>query len=233
MNQSFHLYQLQKIDTHLDQIQKRVTEIDQILQNDQTVQEAQNAAAAAEQNLKNARRNLQKVEDTVKSVQIKIETDEASLYGGKIRNPKELQDLEKDIAALKKQIRTLEDGQLNSMVALEEAEQAGRLAAARLTGAQADAASRSAGLLGERSQLQREREKLETERTVAAAAVLPENFAVYQNLRRMKRGVAVATIVDESCSGCGSSLTPAEWQAARSPHKIVICSTCSRILYAG
>jgi uncharacterized protein len=51
-----------------------------------------------------------------------MQTSEASLYGGKIRNPKELQDLQVEIAALKRRTATLEDEQLEAMLAVEDAE---------------------------------------------------------------------------------------------------------------
>ena len=42
-----------------------------------------------------------KSEDEAQSQQIKIQQAELSLYGGLVRNPKELQDLQADIASLK------------------------------------------------------------------------------------------------------------------------------------
>jgi uncharacterized protein involved in exopolysaccharide biosynthesis len=46
-------------------------------------------------------------------------------------------------------------------------------------------------------------------------------------------GLALATVADESCEACGSSLTPAEIQAAKAPGRITLCPSCGRILYAG
>ena len=47
---------------------------------------------------------------------------EASLYGGHVQNPKELQDLQKDVASLKRHLETLEERELEAMEAAENAE---------------------------------------------------------------------------------------------------------------
>ena len=118
MNQSAHLYLLQKLDSHLDQIQARVSEIDRLLSEDERVLAARQVADAAHRNLENARLEARNADHLVSDQKVKIEQSEASLYGGRIRNPKELQDLQKEIESLKRHLATLEDRQLETMIAL-------------------------------------------------------------------------------------------------------------------
>ncbi len=99
--------------------------------------------------------------------------------------------------------------------------------------ARASAAARSASLRGEKSQLQKDIERLQAERAPIASQIHPEPMQIYDRLRRQKKGLAVAGIVDSCCTGCGSTLTQAEWQAARSPQQITYCPFCGRLLYAG
>jgi predicted nucleic acid-binding Zn-ribbon protein len=56
---------------------------------------------------------------------------------------------------------------------------------------------------------------------------------MYEQLRKLKRGVAVATVADNSCAACGSTLSSAQLHAAKSPNQLTRCESCGRILYGG
>jgi predicted nucleic acid-binding Zn-ribbon protein len=233
MSQAFHLAQLQKIDTELDQIQSRITEIDQILSTNELLDKAVEADRLVKLQLKSAQKDIQHTEESIQKHRIKMETSEAALYGGKIRNPKELQDLQNEIRSLKKVISTLEDEQLNFMLISEEIEDQQNTAAKNLVQVEADSTQRVAGFMGEKNQLLRRKERLFTEKEAALPQIPPADLAVYDRLRKQKRGLAVSQVEDGGCKGCGSALRPAEIQLARSPSQLVLCSTCGRILYAG
>ena len=233
MNQAFYLLQLQKIDTQLDQAAHRLEDISRLLTEDEALKQADALVLSASHMLKHARLSLQKAEEAVRAQQIKIVESEASLYSGRIKNPKELQDLQKEIAAQKRQQTVLEDQQIASMIALEESEKEHMQASAQLSAVQARFAEQKAGLLGEQTQINKNIERLQSERAALLSPIAPENLQIYLRLRAQKRGTAIATVTDKTCDGCGASLTPGEWQAARSPSKIVYCTTCGRILYAG
>lgn len=233
MNQVLHLFQLQKIDSQLDQISHRLKEIQTILNSDKTLQDAENALAQARQEHYQTHQTLRAIEEKAQSHRIKMETSEAALYGGKIRNPKELQDLQNEIASLKRLIGQLEDQQLEAMVTLETAEASKKAAEENLIQTQSALATRQAGLLGEKHQHERQQEILSTERNACMTQITSESLAIYHKLREQKRGLAISLIEDGACKACGSSLRPAELQSARSPHNIVFCSSCGRIVYAG
>lgn len=233
MNQAFFLAQIQKVDSTLDINELRLVDIARIISADKTIAEATKSVETAVNNLQKARSALQRAEDAVQAQRVKIELADASLYSGKIQSPKELRDLQADLLSLKKHLVTLEDSQLNAMMALEDSEAAEKLAQENLIRAQGVFSAQKAALLGEQSQLLREKERLILERSASTAQISSENLAIYQKLRIQKRGVAVALINDGDCSACGTEVRPAEIQAARSPLSIAYCSSCGRILYAG
>ncbi len=233
MSLAFHLAQLQKIDTQLDQIQVRILEIDLILSTDDLLEQAKEADRLARENVISVRKNQRQIEETVQKHRIKMETSEAALYGGKIKNPKELQDLQNEIMSLRKLIASQEDVLLDSMLALEQAEEQQQAAAQNLIHAEGESANRLAGFMGERNQLLRTIERLATEKEAALPQISVNDLAVYNRLREQKRGLAVSQVEDGACKGCGTALRPAEIQSARSPTQLVRCSTCGRILYAG
>lgn len=233
MSQALHLMQLQKIDSQIDQINARLSAIESALQANDALLLAMQAHINAEKSLADSQKRLRTAEDAVQMQRIKIETAEAALYGGKIHNPKELTDLQRDILSLKRHLNTLEDQQLDAMLALEKDEASLQSSQNNLTQAQASSAEKDAGLIGERSQLIKNRNRLEIEREAVLPQVTKENLEIYLHLREQKRGLAVCKVEDGSCQGCGAALRPAELQAARSPALIMRCPSCGRILYAG
>jgi predicted nucleic acid-binding Zn-ribbon protein len=123
MSAALGLYRLQQVDSQIDQIQARLRAIQQTLENDVVLRAANENLAATDGRHKDAERTLKLSEAEVEKQQIKIQQTEASLYGGKVHNPKELQDLQKDIISLKRYLETLEERQLEAMLAAENVEQ--------------------------------------------------------------------------------------------------------------
>lgn len=233
MNQAFQLFRLQQIDSQIDQIDQRVAELDRLLAGDETVQNARRRAEETHRALEKARKALKETEFAVHEQALKIEQTENTLYSGKVRNPKELQDLQKDIASLKKHMGVLEDRQLEAMVAVESAEEDDEQARAQLAQAQASFSEQSAGWRGQRDQLQRTRERLTAERAPALSPITDETRILYDRLRQRKNGVAVTSVTDGSCAVCGATIRPSEVQVARASQDLSYCSTCGRILYTG
>jgi len=122
MSQPFKLYRLQLIDSKINSIRSRFTEIEISLNDNSSLRAAQNQAETTSQSLQEAQKGLQKAERTVQDLQIKIQQSEATLYSGKVKNPKELQDIQSEAAALKKYLNVLEERQLDAMILVEEAE---------------------------------------------------------------------------------------------------------------
>jgi uncharacterized protein len=233
MSQPFKLYRLQQIDTQLDQARSRLKEIDNILKGEGRVKQAEAEASKKEKKLEEAQKALKRAEEDVQAQNIKIEQTESTLYGGKVRNPKELQDLQQEAAALKRYLAVLEDRQLDLMLVVEEAESLFNQAAQDLAEVRGLVMGQQATLVGERSKLEKDVERLEVERSAAHGSIEEEDLKLYDTLRRQRMGLAVTKVVDNSCSACGSTLTPSAVQTAHSHNQITRCTFCGRILYAG
>ena len=233
MSRPFKLYRLQQIDAQLDWIHTRLIEIETALQDDATLKQAGEVARQNEQAHEAARKALRHIEDEVQQQRIKIEQNESSLYGGKIRNPKELKDLENEVASLKRYLSTLEDRQLDAMLVEEEAAANKKMAAGELEKTRLNFERRWGELNFEKEKILRDQERLDGERRAASGSILPEDMAQYVQLRKTRRGVAVAKVVDRACSACGSTLNAALLNAAHSPNQITICDACGRVLYQG
>ena len=233
MSQSLNLFRLQKLDTTIDKIKSRLTEIDQKLSDDRRVEHAEKILSKVQVVAKNARIELNKIEDKVEALRIKRKTSQAALFGGKIKNPKELQDLQMESEALKRYITQLEDEQLEAMIIHEGAEQAEKQAVTDLKNAKGNSAEANAELLGERTKLEEDLNRLIREKEAVLQAIPKESMELYHRLRKTKRGAAVVSVSDGGCSICGQALTPADQQSIRASNSLVFCPSCGRILFQG
>lgn len=233
MSQSFKLYRLQQIDSNLDHSLSRINQIELLIKDDRLLIEAQKNVQAHEVRMAEAQKELEKAEATVREQQIKIEQTESTLYGGKVRNPKELQDLENELGALKRYRSVLEERLLDCMLIEEEIDAEHTAAVEQLENIRAERGKDHTQLEQEKSLLEKDVARLEDERQVVARSIPDPDLSSYQNLRQKKKGIAVAKVNDKFCSACGSTLSTSLLYDARSPNKITYCESCGRILYAG
>lgn len=233
MSRPFKLYRLQQIDSQLDRMIKRLREIEIDLNEDRALRQASDRSDQANEGLEKARKAQRRAEDNVLQQRVKIEQSEATLYSGKVRNPKELQDLENESASLKRYLSVLEDRQLEAMLAEEEAASSQVKAARELEKVRSQFAQQSNELLQEKERLLKDCTRSKEERQAAISSIPEEDMRLYTGLRQKSRGIAVAKVTDEACSACGSTLNSVLLHAARSPFEVNCCDTCGRILYAG
>lgn len=232
MSASLGLYRLQLVDSRLDEVRARLEAIRQTLENDEEVIQAKKRVAETDTILNLAQHALKQAEAEVDKQKVKIEQSEASLYGGNVKNPKELQDLQNETASLKRHLATLEDRQLDAMLEVETAEQANQAALDTLEQVKTRLTQQNQTLTSEQSLLNKEHERLETERQAAITPLDSNLLGVYEKLRQQKRGLAIATVSDGACAACGATLTPAQFQSARTTSQAYYCPTCGRILFA-
>jgi hypothetical protein len=232
MSQVFKLFRLQQLDSQLDLSHTRLDQIQRKIDDNSVLQKAQAQVEAAEEEWRDSKKSLRRAEEEVQSHRLKIEETEAALYGGKVRNPKELQDLQKEAAALKRYLAVLEDRLLECMLVDEEKETEYKKKLNELQVIQSETESLHKNLISEKDVLSKEIDTLDNERILTVNAIGPDDLQLYTQLRQQRRGVAVAKVADSACAACGSMLTPALVQAAHSPSQIVRCTFCGRILYA-
>lgn len=231
MSAALGLYRLQQVDSRIDRIQSRLKVIQETLENDIELKASLERYEASEKSYKDAERALKLAGAEVEKQRIKIEQTESSLYGGHVHNPKELQDLQKDVASLKRHLETLEERELEAMVAAEDAEKSMQSAKAELDRVQANRGDQSRDLMKESEALRKDREQFDSERKAVMSDLADRMVEMYEQLRQQRRGIAVTTVSDNSCAACGTTLTPSQQQNAHSTSTLFNCPTCGRILY--
>ena len=233
MSQISILFRLQQIDSQLDNARSSLQSIEIKLNDASLIEKAQNNINEADNKHKAELKILRESENKSYDTRIKIELSESALYGGKIQNPKELQGLQNEIASLKRLITTLEDKELAAMMSVEEAEMKLTKANEFLREAQAKKIEQDASLKGEKTKLLAQIDRLEAERMAILPAVGQGDLSLYEQLRKIRRGVAVAEISSKACGACGATLTAALIQSTQTTDQLVRCPTCGRILYPG
>ncbi len=88
-----------------------------------------------------------------------------------------------------------------------------------------------AALGQEKQSLEQELTRLASERTRAAAGAEPRILALYEQLIKGRRGVAIAPIQGELCTACHVRQRPHVLQQVRRNDSIVQCESCQRIMY--
>jgi hypothetical protein len=233
MSLSLGLYRLQQVDLQIDQITARLDAIRQTLENDAEIRQARENFETARQEKFQKEHALREAETATREQRLKIEQTEARLYSGLVKNPKELQDLQSETAALKRHLATLEERELEAMIAAEEAEEHFQHATKLLEEIKLYRNEQLQQLLDEQSALEKKLAQLNAERTATCSALTGGLLSTYEGLRQQRHGVAVAQVSDNSCAACGTTLTAALQQAARSTSQLAHCPTCGRILFAG
>jgi len=227
------LYRLQLTDSEWTAKRERLTQVEEALGETQDLLQAREAVAETEQALQELKKRLRSLELDVSSVAGKLKANQERLYGGKVRNPKELSGLQEEAGALRRRRSELEDQELELMIEIEgqEAELAERQARLR----QIEDAWREDQ---ERMQAERERlaldlQDLEEERDAMRAPIPPHDLADYDDLRQRYGGVGIAMLRRGICQVCGVDVPTGVAGAVSRGEGRHYCPVCNRLLYGG
>lgn len=231
-NSKFHLFQLQKIDTRLSTLKTERERIILQLENDPVLLNAKQRLTKYSVEHQELINKLAETETQIGTRRIKKEQSENNLYQGKITNPKELQDLQKEISIIQKQIKDLEEFQLDFLYRLESKQKELSTAELELVSAKNNNELNNEMLHKKIDTIIAEQSKLTSEKSAILSQLSADIIKIYDELRTRKKGLAVSKVEEGACGICGGSLTPSDHQQAKSPNLITFCPSCGRILYA-
>lgn len=233
MNFALTLMELQQVDDELARLQARIEAIDARLAGNEELEAARASLAEREAELRELRRRQRNEEARIADLNAKIAPEERRLYDGSVRSPKELENLAREVEALKVQRSRHEDALLEVLALVEEAET--QVAAAQKEVEELERAWRDEvlRLQGEREALAAARTRALEDRARRAPHVPRQLVALYEELRRRKAGVAVARVQGGTCSACHVSVPDTVRRAARNPNDVARCPNCERILVVG
>lgn len=224
------LMALQALDAASETLRKRLAELPGA---EQAIVAALAAASAAVEAVKarihdnaQSRRALEKEVAVVDTRLARFDEHKAA-----VKTNVEYTALLHEIATAKSEKDAVED---RLLVLMEEADElAAELKSAEraLAREQANAEQTRAALHTERESIDGEFARLAGKRPDAAAAADPKALALYDQLYKARRGVALAQMNGDICGACHVRLRPHVAQMVRRNDTIVQCDSCQRILY--
>ena len=232
-NPSFHLFQLQKVDLRIGQIDSRLSAIDDSIRHNLAVQEASQSLEFCRQAVEQKNKEISDLETAASAKSIKIQQSESSLYNGTNKTPKELSDLQKEVASLRSALSSLEEQQFARLTEIEVLNSNYAEAKEQYDSVFGSWQNSNQSLVLETENLSKEKEKLLSERNANLSQLPQESISLYEKLKISKNHIAVASVEEESCTICGAEITAADIQKARSSMTLITCHSCGRILYTG
>ncbi len=223
------LFRLQELDLEEGKIRRRLSEIEAALGETAALRSAREAAEKARERARDLSVRQQDLELQIEGLKKKIADSERRLYSGSVRNPKELSDLQAEVASLRRRLDRLEEDLLETMIAREEAEEEDRTAQANLKRVETEWSSEQGALREEKERLEGRLEEIAADRAGLLPAIPPVDLETYRALQVAKGGLVVARVVNDACIGCGMEVPSARLQAAKAGD-LVFCGNCERIL---
>jgi predicted nucleic acid-binding Zn-ribbon protein len=225
------LIELQKTDTNIRRLKKSIETAEQrrasleqeFEQHASSVREIQNRAETA----KNERIALEK-----QITEAKTHLERANRNLKTSTNQKQYETSMREADVLQKQISGFETQVLEKMTAIEEVEKVLEERAEEISSLEGNRQQAIEGFEKELTENKAELE-IEAKKRHEVFTTLPANLAaVYNRLAlRSRDGIAVAEVVNGSCSACFMSLRPQMQVEIKRGDKIITCESCARILY--
>jgi uncharacterized protein len=201
----------------------------------ETAEEAERTFAAevvrAETQTRDLGREVKRMESDVETVRAREEKDQKLLDSGSV-SPKEMTNLQHELASLKRRQSDLEDQELELMERLEVAEKALAVAQSGWEQARADV-ERARQLRDDAlADIADATLRHEAARAEVAGGISAPLLSLYDRIRTQTGSTGAAMLKARQCQGCRIELYGNELSAVRNadPHEVVRCENCGRIL---
>lgn len=229
MSVAKQLYQLQEVDLELKSNEQALKQKTSQLGESPEAVKLRAELSSQRQHLEELKHQQHSAEWEIDDLTNKATALEQKLYDGRIKNPKELTNLQHEVEGLKAKHHQSEDVALEIMSQVELTESHIATMSNNLKSLEAEWHSQQQCLTTDIEQLKNILSHLEQKRQLILAEIDPQIVSLYQELK-MQKGAAVAKVDQGMCRGCQISLPTSELQQARSG-SLVRCSSCGRILF--
>ncbi|HBY93542.1 MAG TPA: hypothetical protein DEP84_06155, partial [Chloroflexi bacterium] len=180
-----------------------------------------------------ARKAQRDLELELQELDTKIKRETDRLYGGTIRNPKELENIRKEVEALQRHRGDLDERALKGMEQVEKA-------SGMLTEAERALAAVEAEWRDQRSDLSEKGQKLKRhinarrrQREATLAQISAGDLARLREIQTRKGGKGIASLRDGAvCGLCGVSVSASKVAQVHGSDELILCGNCGRILVA-
>ena len=230
MTTASELFALQRTDLAFDSIVARLAGVEDQLGETEELTVARERLAQCQEEVREIQARQKELDYQAEAARVKAAEIESKLYGGTVKNPKELEDFQADLTSLRGQRGKREDALLEAMLALEEGEAVLKGAEEALAKIETSWKAEQATLRETQATLKQEIAELEAKRLDQLEGMDQVALSLYGLLRERRQGTAVAVVERGLCQGCRISLPMSILQKARAGVGLVQCVSCERIL---
>jgi len=223
------LYQLQEVDLEIESNEQTLRRLVSQLGENREIVEAQTKLTSEQRRLDELKHQQHSAEWEIDDLVSKVTAAEEQLYSGRIKNPKELTNLQHEVDILKAKRDQMENRALEIMDQVESTEASVAAKSSELNRLETEWHRRQQQLSTDIETLKSKLSDLGHKRQLISAEVDPQAVVVYDKLRQQK-GQAVAKVEQGICRGCRISLPFSGLQQVRSGN-LVQCGSCGRILF--
>lgn len=224
------LLQLQERDQRIRQLQKDLKDIPKY------EAAARGQLAGDQAATDGASQRAKEIEVKIKSVELDIQTRQNTIkrlqdQQFETRKNDEFRALGQEVERYQKEVRALEDTELEHMEALETAKATLKEAQGKLKGTQAHVDQDLKTLAARADGLKSRLAELEAERRGLAENVDPAAIELYTRLFSKKPDAAIVPLENGICGGCHMKVISGTVQSAKAGEAITQCESCGRIVY--
>jgi predicted nucleic acid-binding Zn-ribbon protein len=224
---------LQELDTSIDRLVQRREQLEageEVSAIRTETEDAESRLGELRLGLDAVARESSRLEHEIDSMSAKLAAEEKRMYDGSIANAKELEALQHEISSLKDRRARAEDELLDQMVRREDMEARASTADGELTAVRARLESVGGDAVRELEEIDGRLAGHRSERDAIVPELDEELLELYEDLRRQKKGVGAAAIVDGVCQACHEKLSAVELDRLKHEDGIKRCEYCRRIV---
>jgi predicted nucleic acid-binding Zn-ribbon protein len=229
------LLDLQALDTALDRLLHRrrtLPELDEIETADARQTRLADDIVLVETEDSDLGREQSKLEGDIDQVRTRMQRDQQRLDAGQVGSPRELENLQSEIASLHKRQTELEDLELEIM----EKRELVQTRISELKQEQQDVVAALAAAEQRRdtafAEIDADTEKTRAQRQELAATLPDDLLALYEKVRASSAGVGAAALHRGRCEGCHLQLNTTDINRIREApdDEVLRCEECRRVL---
>jgi hypothetical protein len=223
------LLSLQQIDDRLSTLASDIAATEASIRGDPELDRLRAAEAAAQEEHRTRGAGARLAELDAASLQTRIRELDRRLYGGTVRNPAELMEMQRELETLRARLSTAEDDALEQMEQVDQSLAHLQDVSARVAVRESKRHESMEPLHARLASLTAERDVLKAERDALRAETDPSDLSLYARIA-VHRRPAVTGLAGEFCAGCHMPVSNEERRAVRTGTGLTQCANCDRIL---
>ncbi|MGA8417427.1 MAG: hypothetical protein WB808_12500 [Candidatus Dormiibacterota bacterium] len=229
MSRASALLSLQQIDDRIATLTHDIAGVQASLEGDAELDRMRAAEATARDEHQKLGASARLAELEAASLQERIRELDRKLYGGTVRNPAELMEMQRELDAMRSRLSTAEDAALERMEEVDGSLATLQNVSANLAEREAQRSGAIEPLRARLAATTAERQVLTAERDAVRADVDPADLSLYERIAAHRRP-AVTHLAGEFCAGCHMPVSNEERRAVRTGTGLTQCANCDRIL---